>query len=380
MNIVYNHVFEDFKKAVDGESVELFNTAVMKLFKKFQDQETKHINELSVWLFQLHRAFHSMSNMHSTQYKHLHLQWLQSDVVDSVVLEELFFAQSYPAWEYLVQDKDHPKHFNNIDISRLFHPQRTPCSRPQSLKFLTTLKDNNSINCFKHFLHHDFVLPIFLQPPVDGTLNWVVTSAQSFEFFTALWDFYAERLGTIDHHWVLGLIGSAKEREDVSLLEHLMTDQRFQKWIKESDVFHTALLEYGWFDLNMYSELLNWLPEDHHFAVRRSVVINKNLQMNFKDATDWAFVAHLPEDERVDHFVAAWNKVAQNHHNQELRERKYIVPAIECFSDEDIERLILHPWMQDAGNVVRCHPRIQNKLLHNELEIMSASSQKARKL
>lgn len=369
MNNISNHVFEDFKKAVDADSVELFNTAVVRFLKNSPGQWVQQVNGLSVGLYQLNKDFQLISNRHSTRYKNLHLQWLQSDFVDPNILEELFFSQYYPAWEYLLQQQDHPKYFNNIDISRLFHPQRIQCLHPQSLKFLTALKENNSINCFKHFLHHDFVLPIFLQPPVDGTLNWVVTSAQSFDFFTALWDFYAEQLDTIELRWVWGLIGAAKEREDGSLLEHLMTDERFQKWIETSDVFHTALLEYVWFDLNMYSALLNWLPEDHHFAVRRSVVINKNLQMNPEEATDRAFVAHLPVDERIDHFVEAWNRVSQNHHNQEVRERKYVVPAIECFSDDDIDRLIQHPWMETAGMVVRTTPKIQQRLIVNAVSL-----------
>jgi hypothetical protein len=119
----------------------------------------------------------------------------------------------------------------------------------------------------------------------------------------------------------------------------------------------------------MYSALLNWLPEDHHFAVRRSVVINKNLQMNPEEATDRAFVDHLPADERIDHFVAAWNNVARNHPNQELGERKYVVPAIECFSDDDIDRLMQHPWMENAGMVVRTTPKIQQRLIVNAVSL-----------
>lgn len=355
--------FQNFKKAVDANSVSEFNNAVEEFFKNTAGTWDQRKHQLAVGFVQLKNKFYNISGLESTRYKNLHVQWMQSDIIDPYFMEELFVHGTYPAWKHLLQHEDSTKHFDSINICRLFHPEGEVCEQPQTLNFLSELMDNHSVVCFTHFIHHDFVRPVFSRPRMDEYITWQTTTPDNHAFFEPLWNLYANQLNTIHPTWIMGLIDAAQERDNSTLLHEIFTDPRFCRWIETSDTFHTALLERPLFSIDLYPGVVKTLPPSHHFALRRSVVINESIRMDPENSACIAFVAQLPSDERIGHFVAAWEWLARTHHNIDIRERRYIVPALECFSDDDITALMQHPWMEQAGTIVRTHPTIQKQLL-----------------
>ena len=360
-------IFQSFQNAVDANSVSGFNKAVEAFLKNTAGTWDQKKHQLAVGFVQLRSKFYNMSGLQSTRYKNLHVQWMQSDIIDPQFLEDLFIHSTYPAWKHLLQHEDSTKHFDNINISRLFHPEGEVCEQPQTLNFLAELMDNHSVACFTHFIHHDFVRPVFSRPQMGEYITWQVTTPDRHNFFEPLWDLYANQLNTIHPTWVVALIEAAQGRDNSDLLHEMFTDPRFGKWIETSDAFHNALLERPLFSIDLYPGVVKILPSSHHFALRRSVVINESLRMDPDNPACIAFVAQIPSDERIGHFVAAWEWLAHAHHNTEIRERRYIVPALECFSEEDISALLQHPWMDQAGTVVRTHPTIQKQLLNTTI-------------
>lgn len=356
--------FQNFQNAVDTNSVAHFNAAVEAFLKNAEGTWDQKKHQLAVEFVQLKNKFYNISDL---RYKNLHVEWMQSDLIDPHFLEDLFAHGTYPAWKHLLQHEDSTKHFDTINISRLFHPEGDVCEQPQTLNFLTELMDSHSVVCFTHFIQHDFVRPVFSRPRMSEYITWEVSLPDNYAFFQPLWNLYANQLDTIHPTWIMGLIEAIQERDNRVLLHEIFTDQRFGKWIETSDAFHNTLLERPWFSIDLYTELVKILPSSHHFALRRSVVTNESLRMDPHNPACIAFVAQLPSNERIGHFVAAWEWLARAHHNIDIRERRYIVPALECFSDEDVAELMQHPWMKQAGTVVRTHPTIQKQLLNTAI-------------
>lgn len=361
-------LFSYFQKAVHANSVVDFDAAVAKFLGATPGGIERQAHHLASAFVELQSQFISISRTDSDHYTQLFVQWMASEVINPKLLEELFVDQWHSPWTHLLAHDDNPKYFEKIDISRLFSNTQQPCEKPENLLFLSQLASNNSIHCFTYFLNHDFVTPIFRsKPPVNEGLNWNITAAARFAFFETTWKFYTRHIDAIDPQWIVSLVDAIQEGNDTDcgLLKEMFTAPAFQKWIQSSDAFREALLTTPLFSVALYPSVLQWLPDNHHAALRQSVLTNEITRIDPNNIEHVNFLASLPEHERIDHFVAGWRWITKNHNNSEILERKYILPALGCLSDQDVEKLFVHPWMQNATSVVRNDPRIQRCLLNS---------------
>lgn len=373
---MHPELFSHFQKAVRANSVADFDTAVgMVLDATPGAFEQRGAHYLAAVFADLNTEFNSSScidsDLSAQHYTKVFVEWLQSEVINPTLLEELFVNQVYCPWVHLLAKDDSPKYFEKIDISRLFSTTEQHCEHPETLVFLNQLVHNNSIHCFTYFLNHDFVAPIFYSKPhVNEGFNWSIVGGAQAGFLKATWEFYTRHIDVIDPQWIVSLIDAIQEGNDTDceLLKEIFTTPAFQKWIQSSDAFHKALLTTPLFSVALYPSVLQWLPKNHHVALRQSVVTNEITRMDPNHVHHINFLASLPEHERIDHFVAAWQWISKNHNNPEILERRYILPALECLSDQDIDHLFVHPWMHNASSVVRNDPRIQRCLLNSVVQ------------
>lgn len=363
-----------FEQAVDTNTVAAFGEAVVFFLNNTPDPWSHKSHELARFFVDLQRHFNARNSWVDHRYKNLFAQWMQSDWVAQDLREALIFNHSYPVWKYLLQNDDDIKYFNGIDTSRLFHFQNTPCARPEHLEFLCDLMDNRSLQCFTHFLNTPFVKPIFERAPYNEGFNSQVTYPLYFDFFDPTWNFYTNNFDSIHPQWVMGMIGALYDRNNTHLLEQIFTDPRFQKWTSNSDAFEKSLLNTPIFLMEFQAQLLPWLPDHLHFAVRRNILINEFLGVSANPARFskcLEFASQLPANERIEHFIAAWTWMGHNHHNQESLERQLIIPTFECLTQSDFECLVQHPWMENAGPIVRQYPHVQRNLLQSQLQSSS---------
>lgn len=363
------NLFTHFQKSVSTNSVVAFDAAVEKFLAATPGSLQMQVQRLSSFFVELQSEFNTISRSDSVRYTQLFVQWMGSDIISTPLLEELFVNQSNRPWRHLLAKDDNPKHFEKIDITRLFSTTQEHCQNPETLDFLSQLVSNHSCNCFTYFLNHDFVAPIFRsKPPTNEGLNWNVTAPHYFNFFEATLEFYTRHINVIDPQWIVNLLDAIQEREDYELIKDVCTNIRFQKWIRSSNAFHEKLLTTPLFSVDVYPSLLQWLPSNHHFALRKSVLANEMTRLNPDNPKHIDFIASVPESERIEHLVSAWQKITRLHNNRDIFESKYIVPTINCLSEKDIDQLISHPWMEHAGPVVRTSPRVQKHLLASVIE------------
>lgn len=371
-----------FQQAFETNTVSAFNDAVACFLNNTPDPSKHKNHELARFFVDLQQHFsHTPNSWAEERYKNLFAQWMQSDIIEQNLRDALIVNRSYPAWTYLLKNDDDIKYFNGIDTSRFFHHKSKPCDRPEHLEFLCDLLDNRSLQCFTHFLNTPFVKPIFEQAPYNEGFNALVTYPLYFDFFVPTWNFYTNNFDSIHPQWVMGMIGSVYDRGNLHLLEQIFTDVRFQQWIGSSDAFEHSLLSNPTFSIEIQPKLLQWLPDHLHFAVRRNILTNEFLNLSAtceRLSKCIEFTSQLPFDERIEHFVAAWKWMGRNHNNQEGVERTFIIPTLACLTQNDFDRLIEHPWMENVRPTVRQHPAVQRSLLQSQVH--SSSHTRARKI